>query len=237
MTAPVPPPPLIRLDGVSKTYRTPYVETRALNDVNLTIERGDYVAFTGPSGCGKSTLIALLALLEPWDAGRVILNDVDLAEVGEAERARIRGLYFGIVFQSFHLVPTLSVLDNVALPLEFHRTLSRRDRAARARAAHERVGLGARAQHFPAQLSGGQQQRVAFARAIVGEPTVLLADEPTGNLDSENGHAVMGLIRDAHRSGMTVCLVTHDPRFLGDATRHVALRDGHLLSPHEVTTP
>ena len=205
-------PPLIALDGVTRIFMADDVETHALSDITIAIEPGEYVSIAGPSGCGKSTLLSILGLLDTPTRGEYLLNGRAVAGLPHAERARIRNREIGFIFQSFNLIGDLTVFENVELPLTY-RGMSLAERRQRAQHALERVGMAHRARHFPGQLSGGQQQRVAVARAVAGSPSILLADEPTGNLDSKNGEAVMSLLRDLHRAGSTICMVTHDPRF------------------------
>ena len=221
-------PPLIRLENLSKVFYTDEVETHALAGIHLEIQKGDYVAIAGPSGCGKSTLLSILGLLDSPTDGLYQLNGNAVQDLDLAQRARIRNREIGFIFQSFNLIGDLTVFENVELPLTYRgmRSAERRDRSQK---ALERVGMGHRAKHLPSQLSGGQQQRVAVARALVGEPSILLADEPTGNLDSRNGDAVMELMRDLHRNGSTICMVTHDPRFSRHADRTVHLFDGRVV--------
>jgi putative ABC transport system ATP-binding protein len=219
---------LIQLDGVSKIFLTDEVETHALSGVHLEIRRGEYLAIGGPSGCGKSTLLAILGLLDTPSEGRYLLHGKPVTDLSPAERARVRNREIGFIFQSFNLIGDLTVYENVELPLTY-RGMKASERKERVQAALERVGMGHRAKHLPSQLSGGQQQRVAVARAIVGQPSIMLADEPTGNLDSKNGEAVMELLRDLHRSGSTICMVTHDPRFARHADRTIHLFDGRVV--------
>jgi putative ABC transport system ATP-binding protein len=219
---------LIRLEGLSKVYFTDEVETHALAGIHLTIRRGEFVAIAGPSGCGKSTLLSILGLLDSPSGGVYELNGRHVQDLDFAERARIRNREIGFIFQSFNLIGDLTVYENVELPLTY-RGMRAAERHERSVKALERVGMGHRAKHLPSQLSGGQQQRVAVARALVGEPSILLADEPTGNLDSRNGDAVMGLLRELHRAGSTICMVTHDPRFTRHAERAVHLFDGRIV--------
>jgi putative ABC transport system ATP-binding protein len=216
---------LIELRNVGKIYRTIDVETHALRGVSLAIERGDYVAIEGPSGCGKSTLLSILGLLDTPSSGSYALGGRDVGTLVPAERSRIRNREIGFIFQNFNLIGDLTVAENVELPLTY-RGLSAGERRRRTAEALERVGMSHRARHFPAQLSGGQQQRVAVARAIAGEPAVLLADEPTGNLDSTNGELVMTLLAELHASGSTIVMVTHDRRFNRYASRTIELLDG-----------
>ena len=220
--------PLIKLEGVTKAFFTDEVETHALSGINLAIKRGEYVAISGPSGCGKSTLLSILGLLDTPTAGTYTLNGHAVAGLNLAQRARIRNREVGFIFQSFNLIGDLTVFENVELPLTY-RGMPAREREARVAAALERVGMTLRARHLPSQLSGGQQQRVAVARALAGEPAILLADEPTGNLDSRNGEAVMELLSELHRLGATICMVTHDTRFARHANRTVHLFDGCVI--------
>jgi putative ABC transport system ATP-binding protein len=208
-------------------FQTDEIETHALRDIDVEIERGEFVAVSGPSGCGKSTLLGILGLLETPTAGRYLLKQRDVARLDAAERARIRNREIGFIFQSFNLLGGLTVLENIELPLTY-RGLSSAERRRRALAVLERVGMTARRDHYPAQLSGGQQQRVAVARALGGQPSLLLADEPTGNLDSKSAEAVMGLLEELHLDGATICMVTHDPRFAGSAQRTIQLFDGRI---------
>jgi putative ABC transport system ATP-binding protein len=220
--------PLIRLQGVRKIFFTDEVETHALADVHLEIREGEYVAINGPSGCGKTTLLSILGLLDTPSEGSYLLEDKPVANLTPAERARIRNRRIGFVFQAFNLIGDLTVAENVELPLTY-RGMSGGERTKRVQQALEKVGMSHRAKHYPVQLSGGQQQRVAVARAVVGDPAILLADEPTGNLDSTNGEAVMELLRALHRGGATVCMVTHDPRYAKHADRSIHLFDGRVV--------
>jgi putative ABC transport system ATP-binding protein len=221
-------PPLIQLQGVRKIFFTDEVETHALADVHLEIREGEYVAINGPSGCGKTTLLSILGLLDTPSDGNYLLEDKPVANLSPAERARIRNRRIGFVFQAFNLIGDLTVAENVELPLTY-RGMSGTERTKRVQQALEKVGMSHRAKHYPVQLSGGQQQRVAVARAVVGDPAILLADEPTGNLDSTNGEAVMELLRTLHRGGATVCMVTHDPRYAKHADRSIHLFDGRVV--------
>ncbi len=223
---------LIKLEGLGKVFYTDEVETHALSDIHMEIGKGEYVAISGPSGCGKSTLLSILGLLDSPTGGSYRLNGTAVQDLGAAQRARIRNREIGFIFQSFNLIGDLSVYENVELPLTY-RGMRAAERKERAMKALERVGMGHRAKHLPSQLSGGQQQRVAVARALVGEPSILLADEPTGNLDSKNGEAVLELLRDLHRSGSTLCRVTHDNRFSRHAERGIHLFDGRVVSEEE----
>jgi putative ABC transport system ATP-binding protein len=220
--------PLIRLHGVRKVFFTDEVETHALADVHLEIRAGEYVAINGPSGCGKTTLLSILGLLDTPSAGSYLLEDQPVANLSPAERARIRNRRIGFVFQAFNLIGDLTVAENVELPLTY-RGMPGAERTKRVQQALEKVQMVHRAKHYPVQLSGGQQQRVAVARAVVGDPAILLADEPTGNLDSTNGETVMDLLRTLHRGGATVCMVTHDPRYAKHADRSIHLFDGRVV--------
>ena len=219
---------IIKLEGVSKVFVTDEVETHALASVHLEIRRGEYLSIAGPSGCGKSTLLAILGLLDTPTDGFYSLNDKAVTGLKLSERARIRNREIGFIFQAFNLIGDLTVYENVELPLTY-RGMASSERKKRVQAALERVGMSHRMKHYPSQLSGGQQQRVAVARALGGEPLILLADEPTGNLDSANGEAVMGLLRELHAAGLTICMVTHDPRYADFADRTVHLFDGKIV--------
>jgi putative ABC transport system ATP-binding protein len=219
---------LIHLNGVSKIFFTDELETHALSDVHFQVRKGEYVSIGGPSGCGKSTLLSILGLLDTPTNGSYVLSGQAVEKLNAAERARIRNREIGFIFQSFNLIGDLTVYENVELPL-LYRKLAPADRKRRVQNALERVGMAHRARHYPSQLSGGQQQRVAVARALGGEPAILLADEPTGNLDSKNGEQVMELLRDLHQGGATICMVTHDPRFTRYADRTVHLFDGRIV--------
>ena len=219
---------LIRLEGLKKVFLTEDVETHALSEINLEIHQGEYVAITGPSGCGKSTLLSILGLLDSPTEGNFWLNGKPVAELSRSERARIRNLEVGFIFQSFNLIGDMTVYQNVELPL-MYRGMNAAERKQRVSQALTKMGMGHRADHVPSQLSGGQQQRVAVARAVAGEPLILLADEPTGNLDSTNGQAVMELLRDLHRNGATICMVTHDPHYAQFADRTIHLFDGQIV--------
>src|SRR5690348_14286200 len=219
---------LIQLQGIKKVFYTDEVETHALAEVHLDILRGEYVAISGPSGCGKSTLLSILGLLDTPSDGKYWLNGRPVELLSLSERARTRNREIGFIFQSFNLIGDLTVFENVELPLTY-RGMKSSERKTRCHAALERVGMAHRAKHLPSQLSGGQQQRVAVARAVVGEPLILLADEPTGNLDSKNGEMVMELMRELHRGGATICMVTHDPRYAAHADRGIHLFDGRVV--------
>jgi putative ABC transport system ATP-binding protein len=223
------PEPLIRMRGITKVFYTDEIETHALSGIHCDIRRGEFVSISGPSGCGKSTLLAILGLLDTPSGGEYNLNGRPVAEIGVDERARIRNLDIGFIFQSFNLIGDLTVYENVELPLVYRSGLSREARRKAVTEALERVGMAHRLNHHPSQLSGGQQQRVAVARALVGRPAILLADEPTGNLDSKNGEAVMELLRKLHGEGATICMVTHDSRYADFAERRVQLFDGRVI--------
>jgi len=223
--------PLIRLEGIGRVFQTEEVETHALLDVELEIHPGEYVAVSGPSGSGKTTLLAILGLLDTPTSGRYTLAGEPVSTFRDGRRAEARNRRIGFIFQAFNLVGELSVYENVELPLAY-RGMPASERRRRVGEALERVGLSHRAAHFPAQLSGGQQQRAAVARAIAGSPPLLLADEPTGNLDSANAEAVMSLLRELHQGGATVVMVTHDPRFAAHAERTVHLLDGRVVGGH-----
>lgn len=218
---------LIKMQSVSKVFFTDDLETHALSAIDLEIKKGEYLAIAGPSGCGKSTLLAILGLLDSPTEGNYFLNGQPVSGLKPSERSRIRNREIGFVFQAFNLIGDLTVYENVELPLTY-RGMASRERKEKVQAVLERVGMAHRSKHYPAQLSGGQQQRVAVARALVGDPMILLADEPTGNLDSKNGDSVMELLRDIHRSGATICTVTHDARYAGHAERTVHLFDGRI---------
>src|SRR6478752_7831790 len=219
---------LIRLAGIKKVFYTDEVETHALQDIHLEIAPGEYVAIAGPSGCGKTTLLSILGLLDTPSDGEYTLAGEPVAQLTPSQRARIRNRQIGFIFQAFNLIGDLTVYENVELPLTY-RGMSASERKQRVQDALERVGMSHRMKHYPAQLSGGQQQRVAVARAVAGDPLILLADEPTGNLDSTNGEAVMELLRELHRGGATICMVTHDPRYAAHADRSVHLFDGRVV--------
>ncbi len=219
---------MIRLQGIKKVFYTDEVETHALADVHLEIKQGEYVAISGPSGCGKTTLLSLLGLLDTPTGGEYLLEGQPVAKLEPAERARVRNRQIGFIFQAFNLIGDLTVYENVELPLTY-RGMSAAERKERVQNALEKVGMSHRVKHYPAQLSGGQQQRVAVARAVAGDPAILLADEPTGNLDSVNGESVMELLRELHRNGSTICMVTHDQRYAKHADREIDLFDGRVV--------
>ena len=220
--------PLIRLDGLSKVFHTDEIETLAVADVHLEIARGQYVCIAGPSGSGKTTLLSLLGLLDTPSAGTYLLDGATASGLSASSRARMRSERIGFVFQSFNLIGDLTVAENVELPLTY-RAMPAPERRRRVAAALERVGMAHRGRHLPSQLSGGQQQRVAVARAVAGEPPLLLADEPTGNLDSKNGDAVMELLHELHRGGTTIVMVTHNPEYARQAQRTIHLFDGRVV--------
>jgi putative ABC transport system ATP-binding protein len=221
-------PALIHLENLSKVFNTEEVETHALAGIHLDIERGEFVSIAGPSGCGKSTLLAILGLLDSPSEGRYELNGRPVDNLDRSERARIRNREIGFIFQAFNLIGDLTVFENVELPLTY-RHVPGVERRRMVREALERVGMAHRQKHYPSQLSGGQQQRVAVARALSGEPSILLADEPTGNLDSANGEAVIEILRTLHRAGSTICMVTHDPRYGCYADRTIRIFDGRVV--------
>ena len=220
--------PIIRLEDIQKVFYTDEVETHALSGIHLDIKNGEYVSIAGPSGCGKSTLLSILGLLDSPSEGSYQINGEAVERLAPSERARIRNREIGFIFQSFNLIGDLSVHENVELPLTY-RGMSATERKQRVSDALEKVGMAHRARHLPSQLSGGQQQRVAVARAVAGEPSILLADEPTGNLDSINGEAVMTLLQELHRGGATICMVTHDQRYARHADREIHLFDGRVV--------
>src|SRR5579871_4335605 len=224
---------LITLSTDSKVFTTDEVETHALAGIELKIRKGEYVSISGPSGCGKSTLLAILGLLDTPSDGTYILNGTRVDQMKLSERARVRNREIGFIFQAFNLIGDLTVYENVELPLTY-RNMPSSERKDLVRDALERVGMSHRMKHYPSQLSGGQQQRVAVARALGGRPSIMLADEPTGNLDSANGEAVMELLADLHREGATICMVTHDPRFAKHAQREVHLFDGKVVAEEEL---
>jgi putative ABC transport system ATP-binding protein len=219
---------MIRMESITKVFYTDEVETHALSGIHLEIRTGEYVSIAGPSGSGKSTLLALIGLLDSPSDGSYVLNGQAVANLNISQRSRIRNREIGFIFQSFNLIGDLNVYENVELPLTY-RGMASAERKQRVHTALERVGMSHRTKHYPSQLSGGQQQRVAVARALAGTPSILLADEPTGNLDSRNAEAVMDLLRDLHREGATICMVTHDPRFAKHAERQIHLFDGRVV--------
>ncbi len=227
---------LLRTSGLNKVYRTATVETTALNNVDIAIEQGEFVAIMGPSGCGKSTLLNILGLLDAPTSGSCSVNGEDVGRYNERRRAEVRKSTVGFVFQSFNLIDELTVAENIALPLTYTR-MGKAERRERVQAAMDRMGIAHRAAHFPQQLSGGQQQRVAIARAVVNRPKLILADEPTGNLDSAMGEEVMGLLTELNRAGTTVIIVTHSLRDAGYAQRTISLLDGRVVSNGTAARP
>jgi putative ABC transport system ATP-binding protein len=225
---------LIQIEAMTKVFYTDEIETHALSGVHLSIHRGDYIAMSGPSGCGKSTLLSIIGLLDTPTGGTYQLNGKPVENLSFAERSRIRNQEIGFIFQSFNLIGDLTVYENVELPLTYRSGMPAGERKSRVQNSLERVGMAHRMKHYPSQLSGGQQQRVAVARALAGSPSILLADEPTGNLDSKNGEAVMELLKQLHQEGSTICMVTHDPRFAAHAEREVHLFDGKVVSEDEL---
>ncbi len=225
---------LIQITDLTKVFYTDEIETHALSGIHLTVKQGEYVAMSGPSGCGKSTLLSIIGLLDTPTTGKYHLNGQPVENLDFAERSRIRNQEIGFIFQSFNLIGDLTVYENVELPLTYRQKMSASDRKARVMEALERVGMAHRIRHYPSQLSGGQQQRVAVARALAGKPSILLADEPTGNLDSRNGEAVMELLQKLHAEGATICMVTHDPRFAAHAQRQIHLFDGKVVAEDEL---
>ncbi len=226
--------PLIQIEGLTKIFYTDEIETHALSGVHLSIARGEYVAMSGPSGCGKSTLLSIIGLLDTPTGGAYQLNGKPVENLNFGERSRIRNQEIGFIFQSFNLIGDLTVAENVELPLTYRSGMPANERKRRVQESLERVGMAHRMRHYPSQLSGGQQQRVAVARALAGSPSILLADEPTGNLDSKNGEAVMELLGNLHEEGATICMVTHDPRFARHADRNVHLFDGKVVAEGEL---
>ena len=225
---------IIQIEDLKKVFYTDEIETHELSGVHLNINRGEYVAMSGPSGCGKSTLLSIIGLLDTPTGGRYTLNGKEVANLNFADRSRIRNQEIGFIFQSFNLIGDLSVAENVELPLTYRAGMPAVERKRRVQESLERVNMAHRMRHYPAQLSGGQQQRVAVARALAGSPSILLADEPTGNLDSKNGEAVMKLLQELHQEGATICMVTHDPRFAAHAERQVHLFDGKVVAEGEM---
>lgn len=220
---------IIEIEHLTKIFYTDEIETHALSGVHLQIARGEYVAMSGPSGCGKSTLLSIIGLLDTPTDGRYTLNGKEVANLNFGDRSRIRNQEIGFIFQSFNLIGDLTVAENVELPLTYRTGMPAAERKKRVQESLERVNMAHRMRHYPAQLSGGQQQRVAVARALAGSPSILLADEPTGNLDSKNGEAVMTLLQELHNEGATICMVTHDPRYASIADRTIHLFDGRIV--------
>src|SRR5438445_10818942 len=226
--------PLIQIEELTKVLYTDEIETHALSGVHLAIRKGEYIAISGPSGCGKSTLLSIMGLLDTPTGGKYLLNRDPVENLAFTQRSRIRNREIGFIFQSFNLIGDLTEYKNVELPLTYRQMMAAPERKKRVMEALERVGMAHRVRHYPSQLSGGQQQRVAVARALGGKPSILLADEPTGNLDSRNGEAVMELLQNLHREGATICMVTHDPRFAKHAQREVHLFDGKVVAEEEL---
>jgi putative ABC transport system ATP-binding protein len=224
---------LIEIEGLTKVFYTDEIETHALSGVHMKIDKGEYVAISGPSGCGKSTLLSIIGLLDTPTGGSYILNSHSVENLNFSQRSRIRNQEIGFIFQSFKLIGDLTVYENVELPLTYRSGMSSTERKRRVQESLERVSMAHRIRHYPSQLSGGQQQRVAVARALAGSPSILLADEPTGNLDSRNAEAVMELLQNLHREGATICMVTHDPRFARHADRQIHLFDGKVVAEGE----
>lgn len=224
---------LVNLSGIKKVFYTDDVETHALNDINLIVNKGEYISITGPSGCGKSTLLSLLGLLDTSTSGTYVLAGHDVNGLDRDERARIRNKEIGFVFQAFNLISDMSVAENVELPLTYRSDLNKSMRKVMVKEALEKVDMSHRANHYPSQLSGGQQQRVAVARAISGNPSIILADEPTGNLDSKNAQSVMTLLDHLHQQGTTICMVTHDPSSAARAQRGIEVFDGKIVSDQQ----
>ncbi len=228
-------PPVIRMERVSKVFYTHEVETHALLETHLEVNKGEFVSISGPSGCGKSTLLSILGLLDLPTEGKYWLNDIPVDNLNQSERARLRNREIGFIFQSFNLIGDLTVFENVELPLSY-RGMRPAERRTRVQEALEKVGMAHRAKHLPSQLSGGQQQRVAVGRALAGDPLILLADEPTGNLDSKSGDAVMELLHNLNANGANICMVTHDPRFAKAARRTIRLFDGRIIEEEDLRT-
>ncbi|OTA14548.1 macrolide transporter ATP-binding /permease protein [Xenorhabdus vietnamensis] len=223
---------IVKLREMCKVFHTDEIETHALRDISFSINQGEYVSITGPSGCGKSTLLSILGLLDVPSDGQYHLNGIDVSTLKSNRLAEIRNQEIGFVFQSFNLISDLTVEENVMLPLTYRKNISRKQAQSMTIGALEKVDMQHRGKHFPSQLSGGQQQRVAIARAIVGQPSLLLADEPTGNLDSKNTEAVMALFDKLHTDGVTICIVTHDPRSAARSLRQIDIFDGTLIDDH-----
>jgi len=229
--------PLVQLSALNKVFYTDDVETHALNAIDFTINSGEYISISGPSGCGKSTLLSILGLLDNATGGEYHLSGHDVTDLDKDERAAIRNEKIGFIFQAFNLISDLTVEENVELPLSYRTDISKSERKAMVKEALTQVDMQHRSSHFPSQLSGGQQQRVAVARAIAGKPDILLADEPTGNLDSKNASAVMELLDKLHAGGATICMVTHDPRSASRAQRTIEIFDGKVVADKSTETP
>ena len=229
--------PLIELKAVKKIFYTEEVESHALSNISLSINRGEYISISGPSGCGKSTLLSILGLLDTASEGEYSLGGKQVANLSKAERAKIRNKEIGFVFQSFNLISDLDVEENVELPLTYRTDLTKAQRKSMVKEALQKVNMNHRSKHFPSQLSGGQQQRVAVARAIAGKPSIILADEPTGNLDTTNATAVMQLLDTLHKEGATICMVTHDPRAAMQTEREIKILDGKITADSQHNLP
>jgi putative ABC transport system ATP-binding protein len=229
--------PLINLQGIKKVFHTDELETSALDDIHIAIDQGEYVSISGPSGCGKSTLLSVMGLLYSTTEGKYFLNGTDVTGLRSAEQARVRNQEIGFIFQAFNLISDMNVFENIELPLTYRDNLNRKQRHELVATALEQVNIADRQKHFPGQLSGGQQQRVAIARALVGKPKVLLADEPTGNLDSKNAQLVMDLLVALHKRGSTIVMVTHDPHWAEQAARQVSLFDGRIVDDRRALVP
>lgn len=228
---------LLSLSNISKSFLTEDIETHALRNINLEIQQGEYVSLSGPSGCGKSTLLSILGLLDTATEGQYLFNGQDVTSFSRDKRAQLRCYEIGFVFQSFNLISSLTVSENIMLPLTYQSGLAKKDMESKVAEVLERVGMLHRASHFPSQLSGGQQQRVAVARALVNDPKIIFADEPTGNLDSSNAQKVMSLFSQLHNEGSTICMVTHDPRSAQMAQRQVNILDGTLIDDVAIEQP
>lgn len=226
---------LVKMDGIQKIFYADEIETWALDDIHLTISSGEYVSISGPSGCGKSTLLSVMGLLNSSTNGEYYLNGEEVASLSQSKQAKVRNREIGFIFQAFNLIGDMNVFENVELPLTYRDELKRKQRKAMVQEALEKVDMAHRLKHFPSQLSGGQQQRVAIARALVGSPNVLLADEPTGNLDSKNAQMVMDLLDNLHKEGATIVMVTHDPRSAERAERQIELFDGKIVDDHKTS--
>ncbi len=226
---------LIDLRGIQKVFYTDEIETWALDDIHLTIDKGEYVSISGPSGCGKSTLLSVMGLLNSSTGGEYFLDGEEVASIGQAKQAIVRNRQIGFIFQAFNLIGDMNVFENVELPLTYRDEINRKQRKTMVTEALKKVDMAHRMKHFPTQLSGGQQQRIAIARALVGNPNVLLADEPTGNLDSKNAKMVMDLLDDLHKQGATIVIVTHDPRSAEQAERQITLFDGKIVDDQKIS--
>jgi putative ABC transport system ATP-binding protein len=225
---------LIELNHICKRFVTEEIETRAVNNVNLAIDKGEYISLSGPSGCGKSTLLSMLGLLDSATSGSYVLDGFDVSSLDRNQRAKIRNNQIGFIFQSFNLISDLSVFENVMLPLTYQKGMDKKTIASKVNQVLEKVEMSHRKNHYPSQLSGGQQQRVAVARALVNDPAFILADEPTGNLDSKNALAVMDLLKQLHQAGSTICMVTHDPRSAQQASRRIEMFDGQIIADSKI---